>query len=394
MDEGGGLAQQQQAGPVGSVMLVNETMVPIIAPPAPPPSRGHNRGRSNVNSSIGARISRATERIRSAGRGCNSTYTGRTNSPRPALEILDDDELKIRHGSSLVTEYFAACSIRDGKLVVADMRGRIQLLLKLSDRQTKRAQVLYKGCQLKLDNEPVCWFGVKNNSEIMAVLPERSPHDSDSGGGGSRRRRPRQAAPGAASASTLPSRPRRRQRRQQSRKDGRPAGQQHQRRTRRSGAPRRRLEGGLAPSAGPTSFASASPHKPLMLPGGGRGRQSRHRCLSTASTDPSSSQHHRQRENRSIIERNSLRQRQRPRPRPSTADSPAPFPQSRKEAAGLELRHLFRRLEGHIASPSLYVRRRRLSTSSPSLPAGRRHPSVRRRSRQTTHRRTDPTTQN
>ncbi|KAK4228351.1 IDC1 protein [Podospora fimiseda] len=58
---------------------VSEVAVPIISPPAPPSSRnGHNRGRSSVDNSIGARFTRATERMRSASRGGNAA---RTKSP-------------------------------------------------------------------------------------------------------------------------------------------------------------------------------------------------------------------------------------------------------------------------------------------------------------------------
>jgi len=48
---------------------VSENTVPVIAPPVPSSSRnGHHRGRSSVDNSIGARFSRATERMRSASR--------------------------------------------------------------------------------------------------------------------------------------------------------------------------------------------------------------------------------------------------------------------------------------------------------------------------------------
>lgn len=48
---------------------LSDAHVPIIAAPAPPSSRnGHRRGRSSVDNSIAGRISRATERMRSASR--------------------------------------------------------------------------------------------------------------------------------------------------------------------------------------------------------------------------------------------------------------------------------------------------------------------------------------
>ncbi|KAL1867441.1 hypothetical protein VTK73DRAFT_4179 [Phialemonium thermophilum] len=63
---------------------VSEATVPIIAPPAPPASRnGHHRGRSSVDNSIAGRISRATERMRSASRGRNNP--NRTKSPETGV---------------------------------------------------------------------------------------------------------------------------------------------------------------------------------------------------------------------------------------------------------------------------------------------------------------------
>jgi hypothetical protein len=56
--------------PIPSATPVSEMTVPIISPPAPPGAAGarHNRGRSSADNSIGARISRATDRMRSASR--------------------------------------------------------------------------------------------------------------------------------------------------------------------------------------------------------------------------------------------------------------------------------------------------------------------------------------
>ena len=103
-------------------------------------------------------------------------------SPEPELEIPDDDTLIIRHGRTDYREYFPAYSIGDGKLLTGDVRDRIQLVMKLSDKRTRRVKMLYKGKQLKDDNEPVCRYGVKNNSEVLVVLPDAAPGDgSDSG---------------------------------------------------------------------------------------------------------------------------------------------------------------------------------------------------------------------
>ncbi|KAB5586101.1 hypothetical protein GE09DRAFT_1235129, partial [Coniochaeta sp. 2T2.1] len=60
--------------PVPVAAPVSDAHVPIIAPPAPPSSRnGHRRGRSSVDNSIAGRISRATERMRSASRSGRTT---------------------------------------------------------------------------------------------------------------------------------------------------------------------------------------------------------------------------------------------------------------------------------------------------------------------------------
>lgn len=62
-----------------SVQPLSDNNVPVIAPPAP---RGHQRGRSSVDNSIAGRISRATDRMRSASRSRNnSSVVSRTKSP-------------------------------------------------------------------------------------------------------------------------------------------------------------------------------------------------------------------------------------------------------------------------------------------------------------------------
>ncbi|KAF2963749.1 hypothetical protein GQX73_g9825 [Xylaria multiplex] len=73
--------EQDSTAPAAAPM--QESVVPIIAPPAPPSSRnGHNRGRSNTDNSIAGRFNRATERMRSASRGrSNSILGARTKSP-------------------------------------------------------------------------------------------------------------------------------------------------------------------------------------------------------------------------------------------------------------------------------------------------------------------------
>lgn len=69
--------------PVPVAASLSDQHVPIIAPPAPPSSRnGHHRGRSSIDNSIAGRISRATERMRSASRSRAAPgLAGRINSP-------------------------------------------------------------------------------------------------------------------------------------------------------------------------------------------------------------------------------------------------------------------------------------------------------------------------
>lgn len=112
-------------------------------------------------------------------------YDPRTSSQRvarsePPLEIPDDDVVLIKNRGITYPEHFPAYSIGDGKLLAGDIRDRAQLIMKLSNRQTNNLKMLYKGKQLKDNNEAVCKYGVKNKSEVLIVLPE---DDVDVGGG-------------------------------------------------------------------------------------------------------------------------------------------------------------------------------------------------------------------
>ncbi|CAK7233267.1 hypothetical protein SBRCBS47491_008550 [Sporothrix bragantina] len=86
-------------------------------------------------------------------------------------DIPQEDVLLLRHGNNVQEEYFPAFSIGDGKLFPEDVRDRVQLIYDLSDAQTKRVKLYYKGRLLKNDDQPVCVNGVKNNSELLIVLP-------------------------------------------------------------------------------------------------------------------------------------------------------------------------------------------------------------------------------
>ena len=75
------IVMDEDGGPISAAP--NDGMVPVLPPPAPP-SRGHNRGRSTEGSFSG-RLSKATERIRSASRG------GKESRARiPSIDALND----------------------------------------------------------------------------------------------------------------------------------------------------------------------------------------------------------------------------------------------------------------------------------------------------------------
>lgn len=108
----------------------------------------------------------------------SSHYTRSTAGP--SLVIDDDDILLIKNKGVTYPEHFPAYSIGDGKLLVGDVRERVQMIMKLSDRRTRKIKLLYKGRQLKDDEEPVCTYNVKNNSEILVVLPDENADDDSS----------------------------------------------------------------------------------------------------------------------------------------------------------------------------------------------------------------------
>ncbi|CAK7271091.1 60S ribosomal protein L16A [Sporothrix epigloea] len=86
-------------------------------------------------------------------------------------DIPQDDVLRFRCGIDVHEEYFPAYSIGDGKLFPYDVRDRVQLIYDLSNSQTHFVELYYKGCLLDDENKPVRAYGVKNNSELLVVLP-------------------------------------------------------------------------------------------------------------------------------------------------------------------------------------------------------------------------------
>ncbi|KAH8901324.1 hypothetical protein GQ53DRAFT_835174 [Thozetella sp. PMI_491] len=90
-----------------------------------------------------------------------------------------DDQLLFKINGITYPIKFPAYSIGEGKLLVGDLRSRIQVIMKLSERQAGKMRMLYKGRQLSKDTSMVREYGVKYKSEILVVLDD-STADSDS----------------------------------------------------------------------------------------------------------------------------------------------------------------------------------------------------------------------
>ncbi|CAM1502676.1 Fc.00g074520.m01.CDS01 [Cosmosporella sp. VM-42] len=97
-------------------------------------------------------------------------YYPRSQSAAPP--VPEDDVLLIKNKGVTYPAHFPAYTIGDGKLFVKDVRERVGLMMELSERGTRRIKLLYKARQLKDPLAPVRDYGVKNNSELMAVIPD------------------------------------------------------------------------------------------------------------------------------------------------------------------------------------------------------------------------------
>lgn len=103
-------------------------------------------------------------------------------APRSAA-VEEDDVILIKHEAVTYPVHFPAYSIGDGRLTVGDVRERTRVVMDLNNRQTSRIKLFYKGRGLKEQDIPIRDYGVKNNSELLVVLPERtSPDDDESSG--------------------------------------------------------------------------------------------------------------------------------------------------------------------------------------------------------------------
>ncbi|EPE08608.1 bag domain-containing protein [Ophiostoma piceae UAMH 11346] len=89
--------------------------------------------------------------------------------------IPREDVLLLRRGSTVEKEYFPAYSIGDGKLNVRDVRERVEMIYKLEEDEMLEVRLRYKGKLLDDDLQPICRYGVKNNSELTISLPGDEP---------------------------------------------------------------------------------------------------------------------------------------------------------------------------------------------------------------------------
>ncbi|KAK1566198.1 BAG domain-containing protein [Colletotrichum navitas] len=114
-----------------------------------------------------------TEDLQSTSLGSSVPTRTYAHSPRPrGSAVPEDDVLLIKNNGVTYPAHFPAYAIGDGKLRVRDVRDRVGVMLELSDRRIRRTKLLYKGRQLKEPAAPVRDYGVKNNSEVLVVLPD------------------------------------------------------------------------------------------------------------------------------------------------------------------------------------------------------------------------------
>ena len=110
--------------------------------------------------------------------GSDGRYRHSTRSEVPPA--LEDDVLLIKNKGATYPAHFPAYAIGDGKLRVKDVKDRAGLMMGLSDRATRGIKLLYKGKQLKEPAAPVRDYGVKNKSELMAMIGEGDDGSSPS----------------------------------------------------------------------------------------------------------------------------------------------------------------------------------------------------------------------
>lgn len=99
-------------------------------------------------------------------------------APRSAA-VEEDDVILIKHEAVTYPVHFPAYSIGDGRLTVGDVRDRTRVVMDLNTRQASRIKMYYKGRALKEQDIPIRDYGVKNNSELLVVLPGAASPDED-----------------------------------------------------------------------------------------------------------------------------------------------------------------------------------------------------------------------
>ncbi len=92
----------------------------------------------------------------------------------------DDDVLLIQNRGVNYPTHFPRHTIGDGKLEVRDVAKRAGLMMGLPEREWRYLKFIYKGRQLKDQSAPVRDYGVRNNSTLMAILPEGGDRADDS----------------------------------------------------------------------------------------------------------------------------------------------------------------------------------------------------------------------
>ncbi|KAJ6779692.1 hypothetical protein PWT90_07031 [Aphanocladium album] len=103
-----------------------------------------------------------------------------STSRRQPSPSADDDVLLIKSRGVNYPTHFPRHSIGDGKLEVRDVALRAGLMMNLSERKSRSLKFLYKGRQLKEPAAPVRDYGIRNNSVLMAILPEGDDRDDGS----------------------------------------------------------------------------------------------------------------------------------------------------------------------------------------------------------------------
>lgn len=99
----------------------------------------------------------------------------------PASAKAEDDVLLIKNKGITYPVHFPAYSIGDGKLYVRDVRQRVGLVMEVPPKNVRRIKMLYKGRQLKDEEVPIRAYNVKNNSEILVVMPDVISDDESDG---------------------------------------------------------------------------------------------------------------------------------------------------------------------------------------------------------------------